>query len=110
MTSATEEPAVTRNPFDFPVETKSVTYRGVTYKFRELTVGENDVCREAASGPDDTFDGRTMIRMMIVTGAVEPAMSLEDLEKVPQRLYAQFIDAVNALNDPATFEADPGNS
>lgn len=101
--------AETRNPFDFPEETREVRYKGVTYKFRELTVAENDVCRELATGPDDTFDGRTMIRQMIVLGAVEPPMTIEDLEKVPQRLYAQFIDAVNLLNDPATFEADPGN-
>jgi phage FluMu protein gp41 len=98
-----------RNPFDFPVETKSVKYRGVTYTFRELTVAENDLCRELATGPDDTFDGRVMIRQMLVVGAVEPPMTMEDLEKVPQRLYAQFIDVVNLLNDPATFEEDPGN-
>ena len=99
-----------RNPFDFPPETKSVTYAGVTYTFRELTVGENDVCRELATGPDDTYDGRVMIRQMIVTGAVDPEMTIEDLDKVPQRLYAQFIDVVNDLNDPATFKEDPGNS
>lgn len=99
-----------RDPFEFPSETKSVTYKGVTYVFRELTVAENDLCRELATGPDDSFDGRVMIRQMIVLGAKDPAMSMEDLEKVPQRLYAQFIDVVNSLNDPATFEADPGNS
>jgi len=108
-----EEPvaikAAPRDPFDFPSETKSVTYRGVTYKFRELTVSENDLCRELATGKEDEFDGRTMIRQMIVIGAVEPEMTMDQLEKVPQRLYAQFIDVVNELNDPATFEADPGN-
>ena len=106
-----EEPvSIARDPFDFPVETKSVTYRGVSYTFRELTVAENDLCRELATGPDETFDGRTMIRQMIVTGAVSPEMTIDNLEKLPQRLYAQFIDAVNDLNDPATFQADPGNS
>lgn len=114
MSSRPNRPAVIdRAPFDFPVETKSVTYKGVGYKFRELTVAENDLCRDAASGPDDTFDGRIMIRQMIVIGAMEPEMTMEDLEKVPQRLYAQFINVVNDLNDPATFEdegEDGGNS
>jgi len=114
MTDAEEAPvmtskAATRDPFDFPSETKSIAYKGVTYTFRELTVAENDLCRELATGTDDSFDGRTMIRQMIVLGAQSPEMTLEQLEKVPQRLYAQFIDVVNELNDPATFEADPGN-
>jgi hypothetical protein len=101
----------TRSPFDFPPETKSVEYKGVTYVFRELTVGENDTCREMATGPEDAFDARTMIRQMIVMGAVEPEMTIDDLEKLPQRLYAHIIDAVNDLNDPATFKPEdvPGN-
>jgi hypothetical protein len=99
----------TRDPFDFPVEKKVVSYRGVDYTFRELTMSENDVCRELATSPDGEFDGRTMIRQMIVIGAVEPEMTMDDLGKVPQRLYARFIDVVNELNDPATFQADPGN-
>ena len=109
MSSRSDGTTVTRDPFDFPSDTREVAYKGVTYKFRELTVAENDLCRTLATGPDDSFDGRTMIRQMIVIGAVEPEMTMEQLETVPQRLYAQFIDAVNELNDPATFEADPGN-
>jgi hypothetical protein len=104
------EPTKTRSPFDFPAATGSVEYMGVTYTFRELSVAENDLCREVATGPDDEFDGRAMIRHMIVTGATQPEMTMEDLEKVPQRLYAQFITCVNNLNDPETFKADPGNS
>lgn len=98
------------NPFEFAPITKDVTYQGRTYTFRELTVGENDLARELATNEKDEFDGRVMIRQMIVLGAVAPAMTMDDLEKVPQRLYAQFINAVNDLNDPATFEEDPGNS
>lgn len=100
----------TRSPFDFPPETKSITYRGIEYKFRELSLHENDLCRELATGPNDDYDGRVMIRQMIVMGAVEPEMTLDDLEKFPNRFYAQVVDLVNALNDPATFEVDPGNS
>ena len=110
MPSRSDGATVSRSPFEFPVETKSITYKGVTYTFRELTVGENDQCRELATGPDDAFDGRVMIRAMIVEGAVEPKIEMEDLERVPQRLYAQFINIVNDLNDPETFKADPGNS
>lgn len=101
--------AASSDAFEFPPQTKSVEYLGRTFVFRELTVGENDLCRELSTGPDDTFDGRVMIRQMIVLGAMDPPMTLEDLDKVPQRLYAQFINLVNDLNDPATFEADPGN-
>lgn len=104
-----EPVSIARQPFDFPAQTSEVKYKGVTYTFRELSVAENDLCRDLATGPDDTFDGRVMIRQMIVLGATDPEMQMEDLEKVPARLYSEFIRVVNDLNDPATFEADPGN-
>lgn len=89
----------TRDPFDFPPNTASVTYEGVEYKFRELTVGETDVAREASTS-GDMFDGRLMTRLMVTAGAVDPKMTLEDLTKLPQRLYSAIVDKVNELNDP----------
>lgn len=100
---------VQRDPWDFPPNTKSVEYMGVSYTFRELTVAETDAAREAST-TDDKFDGRLMTRLMIVSGAVDPKMTMAELSKMPQRLYSQVIDAVNELNDPdAGKEPDAKN-
>ena len=93
------EDAVARDPWDFPPNTKSISYQGVEYVFRELTVAETDTAREASTD-GEKFDGRLMTRLMIVTGSVEPKMTLETLGKMPQRLYSAVVDLVNVLNDP----------
>lgn len=101
---------------EFPPETATITYKGRAYTFRELTLGENDVCREAATGPDGAFDSRAMMRQMIVQASVDPELTYDDLLTIPQRFYAQIVDLVNRLNDPDTLEGDkdkdedPGNS
>jgi hypothetical protein len=73
-------------------------------------VEENDLCRDAATGPEDKYDGREMMRQMIVLSALDPEMTRADIGKIPSRLYAHFVEAVNNLNDPDTLEEDPGNS
>ena len=99
-----------RDPFDFPPNTDKVNYKGVNYEFRELTVAETDEAREASIN-EDKFDGRLMTRLMIVTSSVEPKIDLEQLAKLPQRLYSAIVDCVNDLNDPeALKETEPGNS
>lgn len=99
-----------RDPWDFPPNTKAISYMGVEYTFRELTVAETDEARES-SMDGEKFDGRLMTRLMIVTGSVEPKMTLETLGKLPQRLYSLVVDTVNELNDPdALAEKDAKNS
>lgn len=100
-----------RDPFDFPPNTKDIKYEGVSYKFRELTVAETDQARED-SIINEKFDGRLMTRLMICAAAVEPTMDMEQLSKLPQRLYAAVVDLVNDLNDPdaLTEDKNPGKS
>ena len=101
---------VQRDPWDFQPNTKTVTYQGVGYTFRELTVAETDEARESSTD-GDKFDGRLMTRLMIVQGSVEPKLTLETLGKLPQRLYSAIVDAANELNDPDAMAAgDEKNS
>lgn len=102
-----------RDPFDFPYERKSFTFKGVKYTFRELDVAEMDECREMATNEkDQTIDGRQMMRFEICKSAENPTISLEQLAKCPQRLYLNFVDIVNSLNDADELkdEGDPGKS
>ena len=104
-------PVEPRSPFDFTPVTDKVSYRGVDYFFRELTVAETDDARES-SIINDVFDGRLMTRLMIVTSSTEPHIDLEQLGKLPQSLYSAIVDCVNELNDPEALkkESEPGNS
>ncbi len=93
------------------IETLEIPGRG-TYKFRELSVDENDACRDGATAKDGTFNGRTMIRLMIVASSVEPKLTMANLAKLPQRVYAKIVNFVNDLNDEMSLDPkeDPGNS
>jgi hypothetical protein len=91
----------------FTFNEKTITIGEDAYKFRELTVGENDFCADAAKGPDGTIDGRKMMRLMIVKSAVEPKLSAEDLLAIPNRIYIKFCEVVNDLAVPE--EDEPGN-
>jgi len=102
-----------RDPFAFVPATKEIAFQGVTYKFRELTVAENDECRETSTGPDGTYDGRQHMRLMICMGSVEPKIDPEQLEQFPQRLYGKILELVANLNDEGTLdddENDKGNA
>lgn len=92
-----------RDPFDFTPASNAFPFQGVTYEFRELTVAENDQCRELATAPDGTYDGRKHMRLMICLGSVEPKIDPEQLEKFPQRLYGKILELVSNLNDEGTL-------
>lgn len=97
------------DPFGTVTETLDLGARG-KFSFKELTVEENDNCREAATTKTkdgvETFNGRTMMRMMIIASAVEPKITQKDLANLPQRVYAQIVDFVNNLNDGASLDKD----
>lgn len=105
---AAEVTSIARDPWDFPPVEASTEYKGIKYKFRELTVAEVDQCRDDAT-INGEWDGRLMTRFMIVAAAVEPPMTLEQLGKMPQRLYSAVVTLVNDLNDPDSEEPDPND-
>jgi hypothetical protein len=101
------EPITTED--GYVLETKMLTVGGKSYTFRELTVAEMDMCREAATD-GEKYDSVKMIRMMVVTGAVDPELRLEDIEKMPTRLYTHIWGFVNDLNDPDSLDVKEGNA
>ncbi len=100
------------DPLATLTETLDLGLRG-KFSFRELTVEENDTCRETATAKDGSFNGRTMMRMMVTISSIEPNISLESLNKMPQRVYAAIVEFVNDLNDSESLmseKTEPGNS
>jgi hypothetical protein len=96
----------------YPGSTVEWDFRGVHYKFQEVTVEENDRCLDAATNPDgQTINNRTLTRLLILASTVEPkGFSLTDLIHMPYRAYQHIVDLVNDLNDADKIPADPNAS
>lgn len=84
------------NTFDF--EERTIKLRGQELIFRELSVEENDAAADAAKQKDGTINGRTMMRMMILSSSVQPKLDDQSLARMPQRAYIKIYDTVSALN------------
>jgi len=78
--------------------TVKVDLGGTEYTLRELSVKENDDCTKMAKQADGTFDGRIMMRMMVLKSIVDPVTKDTDLGELPQRLYLRLCDLVTDLN------------
>jgi hypothetical protein len=93
--------------------TTKTTLGKTEYTLRELSVKENDDCTKMAKQADGTFDGRIMMRMMVLKSIVTPETKDTDLGELPQRLYLRLCDLVSDLNaDEDAEEAvedDPKN-
>lgn len=102
MKSATDAEA-----FEFPFEEKSIEIGGKEWRFRELSVQENDDCADASKDKDGRINGRTMMRMTIIASSVEPKITPAILAKMPTRIYGKIYDVVNDLQNPDTLGDTP---
>ena len=82
----------------FPFEETTVTINGKDFRFRELSVQENDECADASREEDGNVNGRTMMRMMIMASSLDPKLELTDIAAMPQRMYIRLYDTVTRLN------------
>ena len=95
--------------FEFAFAEKDIKIGEQVFKFRELSVAENDFCAEAARNEKGDIDPRKMMRLMIAKSAVEPTLSLEELLAIPNRAYLRFAEIVNDLNSPDEDEDEAKN-
>lgn len=95
--------------FSFTFAEKEIEYEGQKFKFRELSVAENDYCADAARDEKGTIDARRMMRIMIAKSVVDPKITVDDLAEIPNRAYLKFAEIVNDLNSPAEDEEDAKN-
>lgn len=99
--SATEAEAV-----EFPFAEKSVDISGREWRFRELSVQENDDAADASKDKEGRINGRTMMRLTIITSSVEPKITPKMLAAMPTRVYGKIYDVVNELQNPETLDED----
>ncbi len=99
------------SPFEIPFLEKEIEISGKTFRFRELSVAENDSCLEAARKPDGDIDGRIMMRLMMTKSAVEPALNADIISKLPSRVYIKLAETVNDINSAEEEkEGEEGNA
>lgn len=104
-------PTETRDPLDFLFTTRVLPLNGHDFEFKELSVKESDSCLDAARKPDGTIDGRLNMRMIIAKSSVAPKLTVDDIAKMPNRVYikiAEFVNELNSIDDAE--EAEEGEA
>lgn len=88
-------------------QTETITVRGTTYKFKELSAADYEKIIKLAAGPDDNAELNTVLRLMAVESIVEPKLTTKELESKPYPVYAKLLATVNIMHfTPLTDDAN----
>ncbi len=97
---------------------EEVTVRDVTYKLRELSIGDYDeLVRKATSKTvnplsgveDETIDNALLLKLMVLKCSVEPKLTPETLAGLPMRVVLKLNQTVNRMHygdEPETVKKD----
>jgi hypothetical protein len=99
------------DPLDFLFVQRALDLNGHAFTFRELSVAESDECIDKSRRPDDTIDGRLNMRLLISKSSVEPKLKIDDIAKMPNRVYikiAEFVNDLNSIDDAEAADKDEG--
>lgn len=86
---------------------EEVTVRGVTYRLRELSIGEYDEMVTKATrkesnpltGEDNEIvDNALLLKLMVLRCCVEPKLSAETLAGLPMRVVLKLNQTVNRMH------------
>lgn len=89
--------------------TESITLRGTTYTFKELSGSKYEEMLKLAEGPDGTADLATVLRLMIPESLVSPALTAEKIYAKPLPVVTAIQNLVNKMHFRAET-ADPESS
>jgi hypothetical protein len=121
-------PRVTSLTPDFLEE--EVTVRGLTFRLRELSIGDYDELVKKASKPvtnlatgqeDEIIDNSLLLKLMVLRCSVEPKLTPESLANLPMRVVLKLNQTVNKMHygdepetekkaDDAAEETPKGNA
>lgn len=97
---------------------EEITVRGITYHFRELSIGEYDeLMRKATTKSlnpltgqeDETIDNALLLRLMVLRCCIDPKLTPETLAGLPMRVSLKFNQTVNRMHygdEPETPKKD----
>jgi hypothetical protein len=86
---------------------EEVTVRGVTYRLRELSIGEYDDLVKKATKPQvnpmtgdesDIIDNSLLLKLMVIKCSVDPKLSPEALSNLPMRVVLKLNQTVNRMH------------
>ena len=98
-------PRVTSLTPDFLEE--EVTVRGLTFRLRELSIGDYDELVKKASKPvtnlatgqeDEIIDNSLLLKLMVLRCSVEPKLTPESLANLPMRVVLKLNQTVNKMH------------
>jgi len=109
---------------------EEVTVRGVTYRLRELSIGDYDelvkkattkVANPLTGQDDETIDNSLLLKFMVLRCSVEPKLTPEALANLPMRVVLKLNQTVNRMHygdepetekkaDDAAEETPKGNA
>lgn len=85
---------------------EEVNARGVTYHFRELSIGDYDELVKKATtkrpnplgGEDEMIDNAVLLKLMVIKCSTDPKLSPEALSALPMRVVMKFNSTVNRMH------------
>lgn len=85
---------------------KTITLRGVTYRFRELSIGEYDdlvkkatTTKQNALGEDiDTLDQALLLRLMVLNSCISPKLRADRLNELSMPVVLKINKLVNDMH------------
>lgn len=86
--------------------TETISLRGQTYTFRELTGTQYEECVKLAEGPDGTADLSTVLRLMIPLSLTSPKWDAERLYNKPLPVLTAIQNLVNKMHFRAEVADD----
>ncbi len=83
-------------------------YGATKYAVRELSQDEIDQTYDAATGPDDKVNFRSLTRMQLAKAVVEPATTVDGLGELGSREFTTVLNHFNELHSlPAKVPTPP---
>ena len=89
---------MTRSEVPDGLDTKTVTYKGVEYTIRELTIDENDAIDDAGKDAKGATNDRLVSRLSLSKAIVDPMTSVDDIGKWGGKKYLTILRAFNEVN------------
>jgi hypothetical protein len=86
---------------------EEVTVRGVTYRLRELSIGDYDELVKKATtkttspmtgAEDEVIDNALLLKFMVLRCSVEPKLTPESLASLPMRVVLKLNQTVNRMH------------
>jgi len=86
---------------------EEVTVRNVTYKLRELSIGDYDdlvkkatrnVTNPVTGEEDESIDNALLLKLMVLRCSVDPKLTPETLAALPMRVVLKLNQTVNRMH------------